>query len=320
VIGTYPTPVQLLAQLSTPRSELWIKRDDLTSDIYGGNKVRKLERILEAARKRGARRLLTFGTAGSHQALATALHGRRAGFGVAAVLAPQPRTDYAVDVLRAGLAAGLHAVPASSLATVPWHLVRTRERGDFFIDAGGSSLDGTMGYIDAAFELEEQVQSGVLPRPDAIVVPLGSAGTAAGLAAGIAELGVSTRVVAVRIVEPALMGKQRALWLAYRAGRRRNKGASLSSIARVLEVERGFLGRGYGYSTEAGDRAVIAGAREGVTLDVTYTSKTFAAALDLVASSRFRRVLFWHTLSATPLAPLLAGAPNLPPELEHLFD
>src|SRR5262249_26683941 len=135
VIGTYPTPVQLLAKLSTPRSELWIKRDDLTSDVYDGNKVRKLERILEAARQRGARRLLTFGTAGSHQALATALHDRRAGFEVAAVLAPQPRTNYAVDVLRAGLAASLRAVPASSLATVPWHLVRTRKRGDFFIDA-----------------------------------------------------------------------------------------------------------------------------------------------------------------------------------------
>src|SRR5438128_3131560 len=80
VIGRYPTPVQRLDDLSTSSSELWVKRDDLTSDVYGGNKVRKLERILEAARAKGARRIVTFGTAGSHQALAMTVHGRRAGF------------------------------------------------------------------------------------------------------------------------------------------------------------------------------------------------------------------------------------------------
>jgi 1-aminocyclopropane-1-carboxylate deaminase/D-cysteine desulfhydrase-like pyridoxal-dependent ACC family enzyme len=319
VIGQYPTPVRRLAGLSTDRSELWVKRDDLTSDVYGGNKVRKLERILEAARARGARRLVTFGTAGSHQALATTVHGTRAGFEVAAVLAPQPRTDYAVDVLRAGLTLGLQAFPAASFATVPLALARLYRRGDFIIDPGGSSIDGTMGYIDAALELEDQVRTGALPRPDAIVVPFGSAGTAAGLTAGLVELGAATRVVAVRIVGPALIGKQRALWLAHRTARRRGFAAPLASLARSLEVERGYLGRGYGHSTEAGQHAASAAAREGLSLDVTYTAKAFAAALDLVASARFRNVLYWHTLSSTPLAPLVERAPPLPAELDRLF-
>jgi 1-aminocyclopropane-1-carboxylate deaminase/D-cysteine desulfhydrase-like pyridoxal-dependent ACC family enzyme len=319
VIGSYPTPVQLLTGLSTSGSELWVKRDDLTSEVYGGNKVRKLERILDTARARGARRLLTFGTAGSHQALATAVHGRRAGFEVAAILAPQPRTSYAVDVLRAGLAAGLRPLPAASFAAVPWVLAREIRRGDFVIDPGGSSVEGTVGYVDAALELEEQVRTGALPRPDAIVAPLGSGGTAAGLAAGIVELGVATRVVGVRIVGPALIGKQRALWLAHRAARRRGFAGPLASLARTLDVERGYLGRGYGYATDAGERASSAAKREGLALDVTYTAKTFAAALDLVASSRFRTVLYWHTLSSTPLAPLLEGAPALDPKLDRLF-
>jgi 1-aminocyclopropane-1-carboxylate deaminase/D-cysteine desulfhydrase-like pyridoxal-dependent ACC family enzyme len=158
-----------------------------------------------------------------------------------------------------------------------------------------------------------------LPQPDAIVVPLGSAGTAAGLVAGMVELGVSTRVVAVRIVGPALMGKQRAVWLAHRTARRRGLAASLPALARSLEVERGYLGRGYGHSTEAGDRARAAAVSEGLSLDVTYTAKTFAAALDLVASSRFGRVLYWHTLSSSPLGPMLEGAPPLAAELDRLF-
>lgn len=40
-LGSYPTPVQRLSHLG--HDNLWIKRDDLTSDVYGGNKVRKLE-------------------------------------------------------------------------------------------------------------------------------------------------------------------------------------------------------------------------------------------------------------------------------------
>jgi len=200
VIGRYPTPVQHLAGLSTPRTELWVKRDDRTSDLYGGNKVRKLEHIFEAARAKGARRLLTFGTGGSHQGPATAVHGTRAGFEVAAILTPQLRADYAVDILRAGLAAGLEVIPASSVATALFVFARTRRRHDFVIAPGGSSLAGTMGYVDAALELGQQVKEGALPEPDAIVVPLGSAGTAAGLLVGLAALGFATKVISVCVL------------------------------------------------------------------------------------------------------------------------
>jgi hypothetical protein len=57
--------------------------------------------------------------------------------------------------------------------------------------------------------------------------------------------------------------------------------------------------------------------REGLTLDPTYTAKTFAAALDRVEAwgdekgkSGTKTVLYWHTLSSAPVMPLLASAPN----------
>jgi len=323
VIGRYPTPVQFLAGLSTSRTELWVKRDDLTSDIYGGNKVRKLEHILESARARGARRVVTFGTAGSHQALATTVHARRAGFEVAAILTPQLRSDYAVGNLRAGLALGLDAVAAPNFAAVPFVLAGVFRRGDFIVEPGGSSITGTLGYVDAAFELEEQVRSGALPCPDAIVVPLGSGGTASGLLAGIVALGLATKVIGVRIVGPTLMGKGRALWLAVRALRRRGVAIEVGALAKRLEIERSYLGRGYGYPTGEGDRATKTAAQESLFLDATYTAKTFAAALDLVDKGRFRRILYWHTLSSAPLPRALGRAlestPELPSEMERLF-
>jgi D-cysteine desulfhydrase len=319
VIGRYPTPVERLDALSTDRTELWLKRDDRTSDVYGGNKVRKLEHILEEARKKGARRILTFGTAGSHQALATAVHGVRAGFEVAAILTPQPRTDYAVGVLRAALGAGLEPIPARNFAAVPWVLARALRRGDYVVDPGGSSVTGTTGYVDASFELEEQVRSGALPRPDAIVVALGSAGTAAGLLVGSVSLGLTTKVIGVRIVGAALMGSQRALWLASRAAQRRGLAVSVRALASSLSVERGYLGTGYGYATPVGDRAADIARGQGLALDATYTAKAFAAALQIVANAQFRNVLYWHTLSGTPLSTLLERAPTLPPELDRLF-
>src|SRR4051794_27425231 len=124
VLGTYPTPLEQLAPLG-----LWVKRDDLVSPLYGGNKVRKLERFLGDARAAGKTRILTMGAAGSHQVVATALYGRREGFEVEAVLVPQPGTDHARRNLRVALAQGLEPVVASSWPAGP-ALVATRLRRD----------------------------------------------------------------------------------------------------------------------------------------------------------------------------------------------
>jgi 1-aminocyclopropane-1-carboxylate deaminase/D-cysteine desulfhydrase-like pyridoxal-dependent ACC family enzyme len=319
VIGRYPTPVQRFGSLALAGSELWVKRDDLTHDAYGGNKVRKLERILARARERSARRIVTFGAAGSHHVLAMTLHGRRAGFDVAAVLTPQHRTLHATDNLRVALSLGLEPIVASSMALAPVLLTTALRQGDFVVGPGGSTLDGTLGYVDAALELARQIEGGALPAPDAIVVTLGSAGTAAGLLAGIVESKMTARLVAVRVVSPVLMGSRRAIALAWRAAHHRKVRASWRDLGARFTMEPKFLGAGYAHATAAGDRATDLAAREGLELDSTYTAKTFAAALDLVQTARFERVLYWHTLSSAPLAPLLAAASALPPELDRLF-
>jgi len=52
-----------------------------------------------------------------------------------------------------------------------------------------------IGHFLAALELGSQLDT----PPDTIVVPLGTGGTAAGIALGVAWLGWSTEVVAVRV-------------------------------------------------------------------------------------------------------------------------
>ena len=315
-LGHYPTPVEPIPGLSAPDCALWVKRDDLTHDVYGGNKVRKLEHLLEDARARGARRLVTVGAVGSHHVLATTYFGSRAGFEVEAVLVPQPGNEHVIEVLRADLALGLRAFPVGSWGAAPWAILGRIARGARFITVGGSSAVGSRGYLEAGRELAAQVRAGQLPEPDVCVVALGSGGTAGGLAAGFAAEGLRTRVVGVCVSTPPWVLALTAAHLARACARATGvRGVRLSMDTR-------FLGAGYGYRTREGDEATaLARAHAGLGLDPTYTAKTFACALWFVRARQAKSVLYWHTLSSAPMARLLAGAPTeqeLPSHLRAL--
>lgn len=303
--GNYPTPVNELAALSRPGSALWIKHDDLTHPIYGGNKVRKIGRLLDDARRRGKDTIVTVGAIGSHHVLTTGIFGKSVGLSIEAVVVAQPRTEHVLENLRADLAQGVSLFPASSYVHAAFVLASRIVHGAYYIPAGGSNRIGALGYVDAAGELAAQVRDGALPEPDLLVVALGSGGTAAGLAAGLAREGLRTRVLAVTVAEPPGFVERAALALAAQCVER---GLRRDARAR-LEVTRSYLGDGYGYATEAGARAMSAAQSVGVTLDSTYTAKAFAGALDCVAAGRAKTILYWHTLSSAPMAPLLVGAP-----------
>jgi len=328
ILGRYPTPVTELAHVAEAaglaRGSLLAKRDDLTSPLYGGNKVRKLERLLDEARARGAKRIVTVGAIGSHHVLATAIFGRREGFEVEAILAPQTATDHAAEVARVASTLGFTAYPVRSIAAAPLAIARRLSaRGSaYLIPPGGSSVTGSLGYVDAAHELAEQIERGELPRPARIVVALGSGGTAAGILVGLERAGLLVgsegklpiELVAVQVVDPPFGSAATTLSLALAIRRRLGLPLSRTAVARVsraLRVVRGYLGRGYGAPTDAGDRATTLCVGDELTLDPTYTAKSVAAAID-EARTAPGPVLYWHTLSAAaPFDRLLEQAPAL---------
>jgi D-cysteine desulfhydrase len=305
-IGTYPTPVQHLAALSRKETSLWVKRDDLTNPIYGGNKIRKIEKLLAEAKVRGARRIVTVGAVGSNYVLATGIFALPLGFEVDAVVVPQPRTQHVVDNLRADLAQGITLLPASSYVHAAMLVASRLGRGAYYIPAGGSNRIGVTGYVDAVTELAAQVRAGEMPTPDLVVVALGSGGTVAGLLAGLAAEGMKSRVLGVTVAQPAWIAEGQARSLAKQCA---PKGA-LKDLPKRLEIDRRYLGRGYGYPTAKGESAMAEAAKVGLSLDLTYTAKAFAAALDRVAEGRDRTILFWHTLSSARMDSLLRAAPD----------
>jgi len=167
---------------------------------------------------------------------------------------------------------------------------------------------GAHSYALAALELAGQVGRGELPEPECIVVAAGSGSTAAGLLAGLTQTTLATRVVAVSVapnpaVRPMILGQ--AAWVAARHHFRTNQ----RQLRRRLQVRDQYVGKGYGIPTVAGANAAQTARSLGLVLEPTYTEKAFAAALHEAASGA--RVLYWHTLAATPMAPLLEGAPTL---------
>jgi 1-aminocyclopropane-1-carboxylate deaminase/D-cysteine desulfhydrase-like pyridoxal-dependent ACC family enzyme len=331
-LGRFPTRVERVHDLVPPSVELWVKRDDESGAIYGGNKVRKLEFLLGEARARGATRLVTLGAIGSHHVLATAVYGRAAGFAVEAIVFPQPLTDHVREQLLADLAAGATLLPTRGYLGVPWASWRRRRRaGTAWVPAGGSSPVGTLGYVSAGLELLEQIASGELPRPDVVYVALGSCGTAAGLLVGLAGAPSLPRldgaVVAVRVVDRVVSNAGVTRRLAARsAALLAARGEKWFDQSRplALRVDHRFFGGAYGRSTPASEAAVARAAAVGLRLEPTYTGKAMAALLADAESGALdgKRVLYLHSYNSVDLAPLLAGGPGpdaLPPSLRRHF-
>lgn len=307
-IGAWPTPVQRLRRLGDRLgAEVWVKRDDLSGDPLGGNKVRKLEFLLAEAIASGKRSLVTMGGVGSHHVLATAVYGRKLGFRTHVAVFPQPDSPdvrrTAALVRRAG--ADIH--PCHGRAFVPPTVAAILMRAErpYLIGPGGSSPAGALGYVAAALELRDQIDAGDLPAPDAVFVALGSGGTLAGLALGCGLAGLRTRIFGVRVVEWPLIGSAAVRLLVLRTAMLvRGLGGKVPRFltgAGAFSVVHDQAGQGYGQPTRLAEEAVrIARETEGLVLETTYTAKAMAA---LIAHCRHERgrVLFWNTFDGRDL-------------------
>ncbi len=327
-----PTPVRRLAALGGELGleELWLK-DDSGSPPVGGNKARKLEFLLADAVARGRRTLVTVGYLGTNHGLATAAAARVAGLEAALVLIEEAPSDHVRDTLLRCAALGARLRHASGELSSGPVIARAlasevrRGRAPAWIPPGGSNPLGTVGTVEAGLELAAQVERGDLPRPRYVYVPLGSAGTSAGIALGLALAGVPAVVRAVRVVDPRMASTPRGRGL----GRRTL--AFLRRLAPAMEPPRlpialscvpGFEGPGYGTETpEVLEALELARHLEALELDVTYTGRALAA---LVRAARARAlggpVLLWNTFH--PRGAPLEGTPHwssLPPAFHHLF-
>jgi D-cysteine desulfhydrase len=155
------------------------------------------------------------------------------------------------------------------------------------VPPGGTNALGALGYVAAGLELCAQVSAGLCPEPRRIYVPLGTGGTAAGLALGLALAGMRTEVVAVQVAS-LLVGHALALYaIAYEAKRLLCLlGAPIIGFPELrLRVIHGFIGKGYAWPTTQGEQAEALARSCNLPIESTYTAKTLAAMLSERSSS-----------------------------------
>jgi D-cysteine desulfhydrase len=279
---------------------LWVKHEDLSSDVLGGNKVRSLEFLL--GRLGEGDTVLTLGGVGSTHVLATAVHAARLGARTIAVRWQHDMHPSAMEVSERTVAECAEVITASNFLTALPPLIRLRlTRHAHYIPLGGSTPLGTLGHVNAALELADQVESGELPQPVRIVVPLGSGGTAAGLALGFAIAGMATTVVGARVGPRVGANRWRVLRLAEQTrqliGRYTGRAPVRVRGDRVA-VSHDLYGGAYARPHPTAEHAaILVDELRGWRLDATYSAKAFAVALDM-ASEHGTATLFWMTFDA----------------------
>ena len=321
MLADLPTPVQRAPWLDTPAAEVWIKRDDQTSALYGGGKVRKLEWLLASPRYAGDGPIVSLGGVGSHHLLALALFLRTQGREAHALTFDQVFTPH-VRATLAGLAStGARVWSVESRVGLPWawhgyHLWARPGRKGVWMPAGGSSGVGGLGFVEAGLELGRQIDEGLIPRPTAIYMTGGSAASSAGLVLGLGLAGVSTHLKVVSAVEPVLLGPRSwsrmvsKIWTELiAAGLHRELAAEgwqglLRRASVTWSIDHSQLGGGYAVPTAAGERSVALAGAHGHVLETTYTGKCVATLQADLADGRAGPVLLWNTHAGTDLATL----------------
>lgn len=308
-----PTPLEAAPRLGEALGglDLWIKRDDCTGLAGGGNKTRKLEFLLGEALAQGADTLITQGAVQSNHVRQTAAAAAR--FGLSCEIILEERTgSKSADYVGSGnvlldrlLGGAIRFTPGGSdmpaaLEAVAGE-VRAKGGKPYVIPGGGSNAVGALGYVDCAFELVAQANARDL-KIDRIVTATGSAGTHAGLVAGLAVMGADIPVLGIGVRAPKPAQEANVFKLA------RETAALLGHEDRVTRemvvADCDYVGAGYGlFDEKVADALKLAARTEALLLDPVYTGKGMQGLIALARAGAFagERVVFLHTGGAQGL-------------------
>ena len=291
-LGLFPTPMYRLENISRELgTNVWIKRDDLCGVALGGNKVRKLEYLLQDAKNKGYDLVMTTGQAQSNHAMLTAACARRMGLDCILVLKQRGVTSRKGNqILNYLMGVEVRYMDTDSYADIYEEMDRIGEemgRKVYKIPCGGSNALGTLGYIDC---MKEVAESGV--SFDHLVCACGSGGTAAGCVLGAKIHLPETKVLCAMVdndpfdvIVPQLMTEAAEL-------------LNVDVEIPVPELQE-MWGPGYSIPSEEGNEAIAMLMRlEGIVLDTCYTGKAFAALVRRAREGYYKKednVLFVHT-------------------------
>jgi 1-aminocyclopropane-1-carboxylate deaminase/D-cysteine desulfhydrase-like pyridoxal-dependent ACC family enzyme len=300
-----PTPLEELprfsAALGSPR--VFIKRDDCTGVVFGGNKTRHNEFILGLAKERGADQVVWGAGVQSNNCRQTAAACAKLGLPIHLMLttADHPfevQGNLLLDYI-VGATVEFTDVPLNKGFWDVVNRVADRFRGQgkkvFCITDPDVRASAATSYALALVEMGEQLaERGIEPHA-MYVCSCGSTG--AGLFFAKKMLGFAGAVRAVMPIEWPGDNLAYIAKIANEAGELLGFGPCIDRSD--IDATPEFIGDGYGLPSSAGmDATRLLAQTEGILLDPVYTAKALAALIADVRRGRWQRdqnVVFLHT-------------------------
>lgn len=330
LLTNIPTPIERLTELEKEfeldRGEIYIKRDDKDHPIYGGNKLRKFEFIFGDVIKQKKKGVVTYGGIGTNHGLACAIicHELIPPLKCHLYLFHQPLTWHVQRslLLFDYFGSKLHLGKGDIGTFVKFLFFKLIHPRYFLMFPGGSPLFGvgsslgTIGFVNAAFELKKQIDQNAFREPEAIFIAGGSVGTAAGLIAGCKLLGINSKVHVVAVYTGLISNPSAVMKNANKVIKYLRKRDKTIPNIKVNEDDfvfiTGYLGSGYGIKTSRGQNAVdkvfeLEGYKRNFKLETTYTGKAMAAMFDYLKQeeNKNKTILFWNTYNSNDLVKYL---------------
>jgi D-cysteine desulfhydrase family pyridoxal phosphate-dependent enzyme len=300
----FPTPIQSMTHLSKVLGgpKLFVKRDDMTDLVFGGNKTRKLEFLFADAKNKGADVMISVGALQSNCACMVAAASRRLGMKPVLVLVGEEPEVYDGNLLLDKLLdADLHFIEGyGQHVDVYMNRLAEEYRANghipYIIPAGASIPSTVPGYALAMEELVNQFNQ-LGETIDYVVCACGTGGTQAGLIFGTKLLNTKAKVLGASVFASKVDAQKTISGLIN--GAAKLFGADLSIVSDDVAVFDDYIKEGYAILNQDITQALkLVAKTEGIFIDPVYTGKAMVMLSDHIKKGYFRKddnVVFFHT-------------------------
>ena len=284
----------------------FLKRAALLPGTAGGNKTRKLDFCMADALRQGADSIITCGAVQSNHCRLTLAWAVKEGLDCHLILEERVKGSYNPEASGHNILFQLLGV--KSISVVPGgsdmmgemqklaETLRAEGKKPYVIPGGASNKIGALGYVSCAEEVLRQLfETGL--RIEHMVVPSGSAGTHAGIIAGMIGNNAGIPVTGIGVNRKKEAQQAAVLKLAQETLDYIGTGVTMPAEAVVAFDD--YVGPGYSLPTDGMVEAVkLLASTESILLDPVYSGKAMAGLIDLVRKDYFpegSNVLFLHT-------------------------
>ena len=317
----YPTPMYELKNLNNKigKAKIFIKRDDLIGVALGGNKLRKLDYIVQDAKESGCNVLLTYGGVQTNHGRLTAAMAAKAGM-KSVIICFGSKEEFEdlsgnlildrmlgsevifveVENYRSTSTQEFHNHYGDKINDITDKVVEEYEsKGDkvYIIPGGGHNIVAVQGYMDVVKEIMDQMNN-MNNRIDYVVAGFGSGATYAGLLLGKKYYKAPFKIIGISTSYQEEYDINRLLEYLRECNAQLN--LDIEDITKEeLVFYNDYMGEGYNMPDRKTREHIYELAQtEGIFVDPAYTGKVYRGVRDLVDKeivSKDSNVLFIHT-------------------------